>query len=172
MCVTKSGWTSNDKEQFESGKDYWCFYMDVTKKGNKLRHLNGVSLYKCTKATKEWRPFDEPTWDGRTGYWAGHTEFEHVSGKEIHHAYAYMDGYGRAICHFYNTEQEAKDGYDNRIKDYARDLSVYDKEIMYRKMFGLSPDAPKEEIEAMEFYKSLSNLDKVHVRWLKEYGNI
>jgi len=168
----KNGWTSNDKEKFKLGEEYWCFFMDTTNKGNKLRHLNGVSLYKCTKATKRWVEFDTTTYDGRLGYWNGSTEFEHISGEEIYHAHPYMDGYGSAICHFFHTEQDAKDGHDERIKNYAKGLTVSEQNAMYSKMFGSKPNASKKEINAMAFYKNLSDTDKGHVRWLKEYGNL
>lgn len=175
MKELKNGWTSNDKEKFEVGEEYWCFFMETTNKGNKLVHLNGVSLYKCTKATKEWRNFNldgSPIWDGRTGYWTGNTEFEHISGKEIYHAYTYMNGYGSAICHFFHTEQDAKNGHDELIKYHAEGLTVSEKNAMYNKMFGPKPGASKQEIEAMSFYNNLSNVDKKHVGWLKKYGNI
>ena len=175
MGVLKNGWTSNDKEKFNLGEEYWCFFMDVTNKGNKLRHLNGVSLYKCTEATKTWRDFNDdgsPIYDGRTGYWTGHNEFEHISGKEIYHAYAYMNGYGSAICYFYNTEKDAKKGHDEQIKEYAKGLTVSEKNAMYDKMFGVKPNASKAEIKSMKFYDNLSKDEKGYVRWLKEYGNI
>ena len=172
MSRLKNGWTSNEKEKFESGEEYWCFYIGTTNKGNKLRHLNGVSLYKCTEATKEWIEFDTTTYDGRTGYWGGRTEFEHISGKEIYHAHAYMNGYGSAICNFFHTEQDAKDGHDKLIKEYAKFLTVSEQNAMYNKMFGSKPNASKKEINAMAFYKNLSNTKKGYVIWLKEYGNI
>ena len=175
MGGLKNGWTSYDKEKFELGDEYWCFHMGTTNKGNKLRHLNGVSLYKCTKAIKRWVTFNDdgsPIYDGRVGYWSGNTEFEHISGQKIYHAYAYMEGYGSAHCHFFNTEQDAKDGHDELIKEYAKYLTVSEQNTMYNKMFGPKPNASKKEINAMAFYKNLSSASKGHVRWLKEYGNI
>lgn len=150
--------------------------METTNKGNKLAHLNGVSLYKCTKATKVWVNFNDdgsPIWDGRIGYWSGKTEFKHISGKPIYHAYSYMNGYGSTICHFFNTEQDAKDGHDEPIKYCAKQgLTVSEKNAMYNKMFGPKPGTSKKEISAMAFYNNLSGADKKHVEWLKKYGNI
>ncbi len=168
----KNGWTSYEKENFKKGEEYWCFYMGLTNKGNALRNLNGVSLYKCTESKKTWYKFDEPRWDGATGFWTGNTEFELISGKEIYHAYAYMNGYGSAYCHFFKTEQDAKDGFDELIVHHAKDLTVQEQNKMYKKMFGEKPGKPKEEIEAMAFYNNLCDADKEHVQWLKEYGQL
>ncbi len=167
----KNGWTSDDKDKFKVGEEYWCFFMETTNKGNKLAHLNGVSLYKCTKATKEKRTTTD--WKGKKIiYWTGNTEFKHISGKPIYHAYAYMNGYGSAICHFFHTEQDAKDGHDELIKYYAKGLTVSEQNAMYSKLFGPKPGASKQEIEAMAFYNNLSTTDRKHVKWLKTYGNI
>lgn len=98
--------------------------------------------------------------------------FEHISGNPIYHASAYMNGYGNAICHFFLTEQDAKDGHDELIKYYAKGLTVSEKNAMYSKLFGPKPGASTKEIEAMAFYNNLSNVNKKHVEWLKNYGNI
>ena len=172
MKKLSNGWTSDDKDKFKKGEEYWCFYLDTTNKGNKLRHRNGVSLYKCTKATKKWVEFNEPAWDGRTGFWDGDTEFELISGDRIHYDYAYMNGYGTAGCYFFNTEQEAKDGHDELVKYFAEGLNVTDQQAMYKKLFGPAPGISKEEAEAMDFYNKLPKKQKDHVKWLKYYSDI
>lgn len=168
----KNGWSSYDKDKFNVGETYWVVYMEATNKGNKIVHRNGVSQYTCTKAEKNWVTFDKPFSKDRLGYWSGNTEFKHISGTKINNDYAYLNGYGIAICYFFNTEQDARNAHDEWIKDIAEGNSVVDKNRMYAHLFGTRPDAPTEEVKAMAFYNSLNDSDKAHVQWLKENGNI
>lgn len=171
--IFAKGWDSYDKNKFEVGEIYWVIYMETTNKGDSIRHRNGVSQYKCLSNKIKYVELEAryQTPD-RMGYWSGNTTFEHISGKQIHNDYAYLDGYGTARCYFFNDLQDAKDAHDNWIIDLAKGQTVSSKNAMYKHLFGPSPLAPKEEVEAMNFYNSLSKEDKKHVKWLKEYGNI
>lgn len=166
----KNGWDSNDKDKFKVGETYFVIYMDVTNKGNKLRHRNGVSQYQCKSSKKEWYKYKDSQ-GKETGFWDGYTDFTHISGKHIQSP-VYLNGYGTAVCYFFNDEQDAKNAHDEYIKILAKGLTVEDRNVMYSKMFGEAPKKSSFEEDTMEWFNKLKAKDKKRVLWLKEYGDI
>jgi hypothetical protein len=146
---------SYDRDKFEVGKHYWTYFMETTNKGDQIRNHTGVFEAKLIEMSK-YGP-----------------KFEVIGGKHYVRSHkaqitTYMQGYGSANCDFYETEEEAIEGHDDKIKYYAKYLDAAFKNRMYKKLIESSvPEASVEEIEAKKWYDNLTREEQFHIKWFK-----
>jgi hypothetical protein len=161
------GIDSYHKDKFVMGKKYWTYYMETTNKGDQLRMLTGVFSAVPSKGV---------SYNEMTQYFEWQiADVDRVWGESIgHNIKTYMNGYGIARCTFFETREEAIEAHDKQIAEYARRLDTRKRENMYKKMYNRSsaPAKPKEEVEAVEWLKSLEAKERKHVLWIKEYLDI
>ena len=143
------------------GQEYWTYYMETTNKGNRL--FNVVKVFKTKLLNRE-----------KSQYTGTYLTFSVPNDLKIsrtmkHNLQAYMNGYGSASCDYFLTEQEAQQGFDNKIKDFAQYCNVTDRDAMYKKMYTQTvPKQNKEEIEAKKWHKNLTKKELQHLNWFLE----
>jgi len=137
--------------------------MEITKKGDMIRNYTGILKVKVIS--------NEPTRYSPAGY----TEFEILESKKLGESISnnictYMNGYGCAYCHFSESYDEIVKHHDNQIKEYAKDQTTYNREVMLKKLINSPlPKVSKIESESITWFKSLSAKEKKYVSWLKNY---
>ena len=156
-----AGINSYQKEKLILGKSYWTFYMDTTRKGNGLRNVTGV-FEVIPKQQLHYKPSEYLDWEIKGG--------TYYREKHTCPITTYMNGYGTANCDFFETEAEAIEAHDKRVKYLAQGLNTHDRDVMFQKLIVKSlPPKPKIEIDSVAWYKGLSTTEKKYVQWIKEY---
>jgi hypothetical protein len=149
-----------DRDKFEVGREYWSFYMETTNSGNALRNI--VKVFKTRLLEKRYSQncshfyleFEKPT-------------NVNLGSTMSHNLGIYMNGYGSAQCRFYDTEEEAIIGFDNRIKELASYTNAHNRDIMYRKMY-IPMEAKKSSLElaATSWKAGLSAKELKYLDWI------
>ena len=154
---------ATDRPKFVEGKYYWTWYMEVTNKRDALRNVVPVFKTKLNEIRESeystgglFLSFDVP-------------HYLQISGTMKSNLHTYMNGYGIANCQFYETEQEARDGFDERIKELAAGMKAVDRDRAYKKMYSkVKPQGSTLENEAKDWFVGLSTKEKEYLRWFVE----
>lgn len=152
-----------EREKFQTGEEYWTFYMETTNKGNSLRNV--VKVFKTKLLNRRPSQYEQ----------CGHyLEFHvpedlKVSDTMRHNLRVYMNGYGLAQCTFYTSEAEAITGFDQRIEELAKYQKASDRDLMRKKKYLQSePPATGMEKRAKEWRASLSPREQAYLNWILE----
>lgn len=152
-----SSWNHQQDHLFEVGKEYWTYYVETTKRGNRLANYTGVMHVKL-----------------ETRYESGYKVFKLIKGDRLkdgipHNVSLYMDGYGLGYCDFYDTEEECKEAHDAKLIKLANGLATNEQATIYKKLYGPKPNKPVIEVDSIAWYNSLTDDQKKYVYWLKHY---
>jgi hypothetical protein len=149
---------SYENDKFEIGKEYWTFYIGLTNKENKISDYTGIfqvrlkAMGKCYMSNQILK------------------EFEILQGGKFsktlaYNIPAYMNGYGSSYCEFFEDYDTCVAYHDKTIKDYAKKLSVKDREVMYSKLIiKTNIQYNKKESDALKWFENLTEGEKEYVK--------
>ena len=154
---------SNETEKFEVGKEYWTFYMSLSKKRNRLQDYTGVMRVKLeNKIPSRVTP-------------SGYKIFTILESKTLGKTIAckihnYLQGYGIATCNFFESKEECIKAHDERLIGLSRNLNTDDRRSFLSKLIKTAlPTKSKIENDSIEWYEKLNETEQSYVKWLKHY---
>lgn len=136
---------------YDLDKDYYCFML-----------VNGLSKFETNKKPFRFRKTKK-----------GFSFFGHNLTSRQQRSFESTLKYNYGI-YVFETEQEAIEAYDQLLLHYAENQTTQRRESIYKNLIQASiPNLKSEEIQAIEWYKSLSDKEKEFVHFIKyKYSEI
>jgi hypothetical protein len=148
------------RDELIEGQVVWCFYFDVTNKGNKVREYTGI--WELTVTEVKSRGYD---------YVYNNVRFTKRLGKWPYPINHNIDNRVDAdSVDMYTTKEEAEAGHDKALKDLSKGQNTTDRAAILSKL--IVPAAPKKsarEIKATKWFLNLTADEKKNVEWIKDY---
>ena len=148
------------KDDLVVGQIVWCFYFDVTNKGNKVREYSGIWELTTTEVKSRGYHFvcNDVSFTIRLGKWPdtiNHNISNRVNSDSVD---------------MYTTKEEAEAAHDKALKVLSKGQNAADRTAILKKL--IVPAAPKKssrEIKATKWFLELSADNKKNVKWIKKY---
>jgi hypothetical protein len=154
---------SYETGNFEVGKEYHTYYVDLSNNGTKLRDYTGIMKVKLiSKDPSQYSP-------------KGYKHFKILESKPLgstiaHNIHNYFEGYGSASCYFFESKDDCIKHHDEKLIELSKGQNTKDRDNILKKLINSkTPDKPKIELDSIAWYESLTKKEQSYVSWIKHY---